>query len=180
MKRKFLGLRNKKGDATDVILIMILAFFLAVSFILVTFTNTKLQNIIQTTEFNSTAAAPDILNAFDTINTTTVQRGFVLMFALLIIGIMASSFLIRVHPVFIFIYIFTLSIAIFSSVFLANTFQAIIENPTISATVAGNQDMINFVMQHIISIILGVGALSMIIIFSKVFRGTGGGELGDL
>lgn len=173
-------IRNKKGDATDMVLLLIILFFLAVSFIVALFVNDKLKEIIDTTALNESAAYQDITDAFDKMNSTTVQRGFVLFFGLLVVGIMASSFLIRVHPIFIFIYILTLSAAIFVAVFLANTYQIIIETPQLAA-IASQQGMINFIMQNIIKILVGVGAMSMIIIFSKIFtRPAGGSGVGDL
>lgn len=166
---------NRKGDATDILLFLVIVFFLAVAFIVVIFVNTKLSQVITDTPLNDTASAPDINNAFETVNTKTVQRGFILMFTILIIGMLVSAFLIRVHPIFFFFYIITVGFAIFLAVFLSNTYQMLIENPTI-ATIATEQTMINFVMQNIIAILIGSWALSIIILFGKLF--TAGGGLG--
>lgn len=172
-------MRGKKGDATDITLFLIMIFFLAVSFIVVLFVNSKLQTVIGTTVLNQSDSATTIYSAFNTINTITVQRAFVVMFALFIIGIMVSAFMVRVHPAFIFIYIITLSFAIFIAVYLANTYQMIIETEQL-ATIASQQTMITYIMQHIIKILVGVGALSMIIVFSKIFTGGGGASSSEV
>ena len=164
---------NRKGDATDILLWLVIVFFLAVSFIVVIFVNTKLSQVITDTPLNDTTSASSINSAFDTINQTTVQRGYILMFSILIIGMLVSAFLIRVHPIFFFFYIFTVGFAVFLGVFLSNTYQALIENTQI-ATVANQQGMINFVMQNIIAITIGAWAISVIILFGKLFAGQGG------
>ncbi len=162
-----LGLKNKKADATDTILILVIVFFLAISFVVVLFVNDKFIEIISTTALNESAAAPAILDGLTRMSTVTIQRGFVLFFTFLVIGIIASSFLVRVHPVFIFIYIITLSVAIFTAVFLSNAYQLVVDNPAFS-TVATNATMITYIMQNLVRIILGVGAFSMVVVFAKV------------
>ena len=164
---------RKKGDPTDITLLLIMLFFLAVSFVVVIFVNTKIQDVITETPLNDTSTSSSIVSAFENVNTYTVQRGFVLFFSLLVIAILASSFLIRVHPIFIFIYIFTLAFAIFIAVFLANTYEAVATNAAF-ASLTSSTTMITWIMQHIIEIMVAVGALSMIIIFGKVIGGGGG------
>ena len=64
---------GKKGDASSIILFLIIIFFLAVSFMVVLFTNDILFNVIQTTALNDSSASTSILSAFNTVNTLTVQ-----------------------------------------------------------------------------------------------------------
>lgn len=168
---------NRKGDATDIIFFGIIIFFLAVSFIVVIYVNTLLSDVISTTVLNESAAAPTILAAFTNINETVTQRGYVLMFAILIIGQLVSAFLVRVHPIFIFIYLFTLIMSIINAVFLSNLYQAIIENAQFAA-LASNYSMITYIMQNAIKILIAVGSLAMIITFSKLAQAQSSG--GDL
>lgn len=166
---------NKRADPSDIVLLIVLVFFLAISFVVVLFVNSKIKETIDTTALNESEAYSSITSSFATINELTVQRGFVLFFGLLVIGIFVSSFMIKVHPVFIFIYIFTLAMAIFVSVYLANTYEMVVANGQL-ASIASNYAMVTWVMQNIVKILLGVGALSMIIIFSKIAGGGGGNE----
>jgi hypothetical protein len=170
-------MRKLKGDPTDITLLLVMLFFLAISFVVAIYTNTILQSVISTTVLNESAAFTSIDSAFENVNVYGVQRGFVIFFGFLVIGILVSSFLIRVHPVFIFIYIITLGMAIFTSIYLANTYQMVAENAAFAAITA-NFASITFVMQHIGKILLGVGALSMVIIFGKI--GGGGNSQVDL
>jgi hypothetical protein len=170
---------RKRADPTDIILFLVLIFFLAISFVIVGFANSKIQNLISNTALNSSEAYSSINSSFDNINNLGMQRGFVLLFGLLVIGILISSFLIRVHPVFIFIYIITLAVAIFVAIYLANSYALVQDNPHF-AELSSNNTMITWVMQNIVKILIGVGALSMIIIFGKVGGGSGGGAGGDI
>ena len=164
--------RRLKGDPTDIILFVVIIFFLAVSFVIVLFVNSKIGEVINTTVLNQSAASNDIVQGLDNINTTVTQRGFVLVFALFIIGLMISSFLVRVHPIFIFIYIFTLGMSILLAVYLTNTYQLLIENEQL-ATLAANYEMITWIMHNSVKILVAVGSLTMIITFSKLFSGPG-------
>ncbi len=85
--------------------------------------------------------------------------------------------MVRVHPVFLFIYIITLIVAIFVAMYLGNAYELVVSNGQL-ATIADNYAMMTWVMEHITLILLGVGALSMIIIFGKV--GGGGSSVQDL
>ena len=169
---------QKKSDPTDMFLILIIVFFIAISMIVALYANSKVKDIIDTTVLNQSAAYPSIETSFTTINELTVQRGFTLFFGILIIGVIASSFLIKVHPVFIFIYIITLAVAMFVGVYLANTYEMIVANPQL-AELAANYATMTWVMSHILLTLLAVGALSMIIIFGKLFGGgsTGTGDI---
>ncbi len=162
--------QRKKADPTDIVLLLVIVFFIVISFVVVLYTNSKIHEIISTTALNESAAYPSIDAAFTTINEYTVQRGFVLFFGILIIGILVSSFMIKVHPIFMFIYIITLGVAIFVSVYLANAYELVVSNGQLS-TIAANYGMMTWVMQNITIMLLAVGALSMIIIFGKIGGG---------
>lgn len=169
-------IKEKRGDATDIIFFGIIIFFLAVTFVVVIFTNTLLSDVISTTVLNESAAAPTIINSFNTINEVTTQRGYVLMFSILIIGLFISAFLVRVHPIFLFIYIFTMLMSIINAVYLSNIYQMLIENSQFAA-IASNYPMITFIMQNAIKILVAVGSITMIITFSKLAQTPTGGEL---
>ena len=170
---------SKKGDVTDVLFFLIIIFFIAISFVVVIFTNSKVHEIISTTALNESDAYASIDASFTNINEFVVQRGFTLFFALLIIGIIASSFLIRVNPVFIFIYIITLIASILTSVYLANAYAMVVANGQLAA-LSSNFATITWMMKHITKILLAVGAMSMIIIFGKIGGGDTTGSNSDL
>lgn len=163
--------QRRKGDPTDIFLWLIIIFFLVISLVVAGFANSKVSEIISTTILNQSEAYESINSSFITINEYTVQRGFILFFGLLSIGILISSFLVRVHPVFMFLYIILLVVAIFVSVYLANAYAAVVANGQLAA-LADNYQTMTWVMQHIALILVGIGALSMVIIFGKIGGGT--------
>ena len=172
-------LRKRKGDPTDILLFLIIVFFLAISLVVVLYANSKIAEIIDTTVLNESEAYSSIHDSFTTINEYTAQRGFTLFFGILIIGIIVSSFLVRVHPVFIFIYIIILAVTILTSVYLANAYAMMVANDQL-ATISENYGMMTFIMQNIVKILLAVGALSMIVIFGKIGGGDVSGSNSDL
>lgn len=159
-------LRNKKADVSDGIILLVTIFFLAVAFIVVAFVNNKLHDVVTTTALNQTEVATTVGEAMNRVTTNGINQGFALIFGFLIIGTMLSAFLVRVHPAFLFLYIIFAGITVFVAVFLANAYSALINNATISGT-AVQQTMINWVMAHIIHIMIGTIALSVIILFAK-------------
>lgn len=168
-------IKGKKADASAIILILIIIFFIAVSFLVVNYVGIEFIWIMENTVLNETAATATIAEGMRTVTTKTIDNGFLLIFAFLIIGIIVSSFLIRIHPVWLFIYIIFLAAGIFLAVLLGNTYQKLIAVNSLAVAVANIPKTV-WIMQNIVKVILATGALSMIVIFSKMF-GQGGGPI---
>ena len=167
-------LRSKKADATDGLMMMITLFFLAVSLLIVGFANSKISNIISTTDgLNSTTTATSAVTQLDLITSTYIQKGFAILFAFLCIGSLLTSFLVRVHPAFFFIYIITTGVMVILGAILGNVYNTLINNETL-IDVASQQTMTNWIMTHIVVIMLAVVAISLIVLFAKVPDETGG------
>lgn len=166
-----MGIRkNKKGDASNYITFVIIVFFLAVSLLITAFMNDQIYEAINTTELNDTSVSPNVLTQLDLMTTSTIQNGFVAIFAFLIIGMMVSSFMVRIHPIWLFIYIIFLAITLFTAMPLANAYQLLMNNEALSS-VADQQNMINWIMENLVMITLGAGALSLIVTFAKLSGG---------
>lgn len=176
MERRSL-LKDKKGDATDPMIIVIIVAFLAISFIVTIFVNTKIKSIITETQLSNSTASPAIISALDNVNNNVVQRGFITIIAILILFTMFSAFMVRQHPAFIFLNILLLGVTIFVSVFISNTYAALEDNVTL-APILAQQGMITYVMKHLVKFVLGIGAINMIILFSKLFNAPQGGDFG--
>lgn len=160
---------NKRGDLTDIILFVVIAFFLAVSFIVVIYANNIIkEQVIEGTQLGNTSASESILDSFATVNEQTVQRGYAMMIGILMLSVVGSAFLVRLHPAFSIVYIIVLGFTIFISVFIANTYAQIAEDPEF-ISIAADNPMITFFMENLVVIVLVVGALSLIVAFSKIF-----------
>lgn len=160
-------IKNKKGQATNIILFLIVIFFLAVSLVTVIFVNDKIADVIKTTALNQTNVSSEITDSMDIINSDVVDNTFAFVGAILIIGMMISAFLSDRHPAWFFLYIIVLAISIFSAAPLANMYQAVIENPAFAASVASNQVAINYFMNNYIKIIIVSSILSITIALTK-------------
>jgi hypothetical protein len=168
---------NKKGDATDPLIILIILAFLSISFIIGIFVNTKIGTIISGTVLNQSEAYDSINTSLNSFNINSIQVAFVTMFGMMVIFTLVSSFLICVHPAFMFLYIITLGVTIFAAIFVGNFYAELQENAILGAVMA-TQPKINFIMGNIVKIIMAVGGLSMVIVFSKIFSApTGQGDV---
>lgn len=170
-------IKGKKGDVGNFLIVLIIIFFLAVSFIISSLAVNKMNEAITKTEINSTDASAVITSSMTEMTEDSVPNAFIIIFALLIIGLIVSSFLIRVHPIWIFIYIIVLAMTIFLGVYLGNIYQDITEVEALSS-VASHHTSANWIMEHITLVVLGFGALSMVIVFSKIITPGGYSNIG--
>jgi hypothetical protein len=95
-------------------------FFLAISFVVVAFVNSKLTLVIKNTPLNQTDAASTIISASENLTYHGIQKAFVFLFVFMIIGMLISSVMFRVHPIWIIFYILLLGIAVFALLELFN------------------------------------------------------------
>ena len=172
-------LKDKRGDASEGIVFLVTIFFLAISLVIVAFALSKVQDVIQDTPLNSTDASDSVISGIENLRTQSVQRGFMLLFGFLIIGIMISSFLVRVHPAWFFIYVIFAIIAVMLAALFANAYNKVISVEALQE-IAAEQTMINWVMEHIVQVIIGVIGLSVLLLFAKIPTQLGVGGGGDI
>ena len=174
-KRQLRSLKlNKKGDLTDLALYMVISVFLAISLIVVLFVNNVIKtDVIEGTVLGNTTAATSILESFGTVNDYTTQNAYAMMMGLLLISVVVSAFLVRIHPAFIIVYLIVVAFVIFVAVFIGNMYEDVMQNDKLKE-IAEKLPKINFFMENIVMITLIAGALSMLIAFSKVFQDGGG------
>jgi len=158
-------IKNKRGDVSNIPVFMIILFFLAISFIVGVYTNDIIKDVINDPKME-TSVTDTISGALITFNETTVQQAFVFAVAIMIIVMFISAFLVRIHPVFFFIYLLVLSFTLFMSVFISNIYHQFISVEQI-ANIASKQPMINYFMEHMVIIVLVVGIMSLIVTFAK-------------
>jgi hypothetical protein len=166
-----LKFKSKKGDVTDILSFVIVIFVLMVGFFIISFTIPYITNGLKTNGLNNTSEGINAIQTLDDFGSNGIQKGMLFLFIGLSIGVLISSFYADTHPIWLFLYIFMLVISIILAAYLGNAYQTIIENDTLSSW---NQSYMAAIMQNIIKIVIGVGALSFIIMFVKgVFFGGG-------
>lgn len=165
---------NKKGDIFDILVFVIVLLVLAIGFFVISYTIPNITDGFNTAGLNNSAEGINAINQLENFGTIQLQRGFFFIFIGLILGIMVSAFFIRTHPIFLFLYIILMPLTVILAGYLGNFYETLTSYPIFADRLA-DQTLINIVMTNLIPISIGVGALSMIIIFSK-FRIFGGAE----
>jgi hypothetical protein len=160
---------QKKGDPTDMLIVIIAIFVLAILMLVFWYVTTSISTALTNSPINITATQPGIQSISD-LGTRGASQAFAMIFGALLLGVVITSFLVRIHPIFLFIYIILLVVTIILAVFLGNAYGQLKGQSPFDSAVAANP-LIDFVMTHIVRIALGVGALSIIIIFAKLFAG---------
>lgn len=158
--------RNKRGDVTDILIFTILIFTFAVILFIFSFIIPEITDGLRSGGLNNTPEGTSAINQLEDFGSVGIQRGFFLFFVGLIISNLISSFLVRTHPVFLFLYIFILMITVLVGTYLGNAYDQMRNIPILADQLA-SQNLINIVMENYILIIIGVSALSMVIVFAK-------------
>lgn len=130
----------------------------------------KFSWILRNTALNESATSEIAAEGIDDVTTHGIQNGFMLFFAFLVIGIFITSFFVRVSPIWLFLYIIFLVVTIITAAYLGNAYHKV-EQIAVFSENASSFTMITWVMQHLVLISLAVGAISMIIVFSKFYGG---------
>ena len=164
---------NNKGELLDSLTFLIYVFIFAIGLFVLIFIIPKISNGLSNAGLNSTSEGANAIKSMENIGTHTINNGFLMLFVGFILSMMITSFLVRSHPIFLFMYIFFLAISILLAFYLGNAYYDMKTNP-IFADVLANASFINLVMGHIAEIMVGVGILSLIIVFAKfsTFGGT--------
>lgn len=157
---------NKRGDATDILIFSLLIFTFAIVLFVFTFVIPEITDGLRAGGLNNTAEGSNAIDELEDFGSQGIQNGFFLFFVGLLIANLISSFLVRTHPIFLFLYFFILVITVLVGTFLGNAYDQL-RNTPIFADQLASQTLINIVMENYILIIIGTAGLSMIIVFAK-------------
>lgn len=172
------GIKNKRGDVTDILTFGIIVFIMGFGFFILAFIIPEISDGLNEAGLNNTVEGQNAIDVLEDFGTVTIQRGFFLLFIGLAIGTFLSAFLVRTHPIFMFLYIFFLGLTVFIGTYLANAYDQLRNIPLFADELA-SQTLINLIFENFLVIIIAIGALSMIIIFAK-FRSSRGGNPGEV
>ena len=168
-----MGLKTitKKGDFSDTLILIVFMFVFGIGIFLIAYIWPIIFEGLRTTGLNNTAEGETAINQMISMGNVGLSRGFVVIFIGLIISTMITSFLVRQHPIFLFINIITLIISVLVAVYLSNAYDSFTGTAIFAATAAANP-LIAFVMNNSVMIIIVVGCLDMIISYAS-FSGGG-------
>jgi hypothetical protein len=165
-------LKRKHGDITDSLALLITLFTLAIGLFILAWIIPQIATGLSGAGLNSTVEGTEAIRQLSDLGMNGIQKGFFWLFIGLCIAQLISAFYLDTHPIWLFLYIIMLGLTIILGAYLGNAYEQLINT---SAFAGFAQGYITIVMQNIIKITVGVGALSMIIIFSK-FMINGGNQ----
>lgn len=170
-------LTNKKG-ISDVVFVVAILFVIALSFLVILFISTTLRDnmVPAITIMDNTSGA--MLNQTISAVPQTIDTAFLIILVGLIIGVLISSFLFYSHPIFMILYIILSVGALLISVIFSNVYETVSTTSGLNSTIA-SMPIANYVMLHLPLFVLGIIALSIIIIYAKSQMGGAnqGGQL---
>jgi len=167
-------LKQKKGELTDMLVFLITIFVFAIVLFIFMFIFPSITSGLRTAGLNNSAEGASAISSVESTMVGTLNNGFMILFVGLILSVMITSFLVRSHPIFLFLYIFFLGVTILLSFYLGNVYYTM-QNMPVFASVLAQATFINLIMNHIAEIVTAVGVLSFIIVFSK-FSTFGGSQ----
>ena len=156
-------LRNKKGSVLDLILIgvfcLVFAFSILIGFKITNEFNTQIQASADIDAQGKTAAT-SLLGEF----TTTLDYGFLFFIVGLSIGVLILAALVRVHPVFIVLYVIGLFIVIFFAGIFSNIYQEMADSAEFTA-LAGQLLFVDKIMTFLPWFVAVVGVLLCVVMY---------------
>lgn len=158
-------LKNKKGSIQDIFFFVAVILSLALFFILTHYITDEVSDELLKTKLNESEAARTALGSYDDLGAQYDSIWFFLFIGILI-GVLISSFMIRAHPIFIPVYILLLGFAVVIGAIMNNVYLEFTATSVLAAT-AATHVYSNAIINNYVQVIIGVGILSMIIIFAK-------------
>lgn len=157
---------SRKGSVTDILFLAIAAFVISVvivlCYMLSSVMSARIQSVVPVPA-EATAGADTMIGYFPTY----IDGGFMFMIITLAIGTLVMAALVRVHPVFIPIYLLGLLVVIFLCGIFSNTYNTLAAMPEFS-TYAGNLAFVNYVMTYL-PFIVGVFGFILCVVMYKLW-----------
>ena len=164
--------KNKKGSIIDIAFLLVALLALGIFILVVAKVFPSITTQLAKTQIGSDPASQGALNYTDDL----AHRGdmvFMFIFIGLSIAIMITSFFIETSPILIPVYIIALAILIIFAVVSQKVYLSFSTSATFNAI---SYPIVDFIMSNLVMIAIGVGVLSLILMFAK--RGFAGGNSG--
>lgn len=156
---------TKKGSIIDVAFLLVAVLGLAIFILVVGYIFPQITAGIKTSAIGSNTASVAALDSTDNI-VSRFDTVFLIIFIGLAISVLVSSFFIGSSPILIPIYIIALSILMIFAAVVEKVYDAFATNVTFVAT-AATHPITGYILSHLIMAAIGIGVLSMVLIFAK-------------
>lgn len=168
MKRltKPLNFNSKKGNfIVDSILIIVILFVFAIIAVLSSLTLGEINADVQNdSDLNNLTRTE--LNDYSDRMPTTFDALFILLFVLLWIFLLVSSYYIDTNPLFFIITFLIMAFVILTAAILSNSYEELREEGDIEPT-AINFPMTNFILDKLPFVVIGLGASILLVLYAK-------------
>ena len=172
MKSLLKSKKSKKGSIIDVAFLLVAILGIAIFILIVGYIFPQITGAIKTNSpIGNNSASVTALDSSDH-TASMLDTIFLIVFIGLSISVLISSFFIDSSPILIPVYIIALGILIIFAVVAENVYESFANSATFAAT-ASTHTITNYIMSHLIMVAIGVGVLSMVLIFAKP-KGNGG------
>lgn len=165
-----------KKSISDVIILIVMLLCVAITIIVSLYVGieikTKLIPVISS--MGGGTEATTALNQMIAIATNSADWLVFICFIIGILGIIVTSFLFYVHPVFSVLYILLILGVNIVSVLISNLYSEFISSPIFSSVV-GLFPVTNWIMRFLPILTLAISALSIIVIYAKPNLNSGRG-----
>jgi hypothetical protein len=173
-----LNLKNKKGDATSLIIsLLVLIFAIAVISLMSSKFIPQMMDIIKNqTEISQNNNSVEVLNMVQEKTPHFLDYFFIFTFVATIIGLIISSIYIDTHPAMMIAFIIVLVIAIIFAGIFANAYTTIGETAVMSSTY--NQlTSTKAIFDNLPLILFVVGLIIIIVLYGKARTSSSGGAV---
>ena len=171
-------IKNKRGGFTDLFLFMIFAFVIILVSGVMIYIGIEIEDQLQKSlgkmdlgDTMGNNASVVIDNTIGVTNTTFQALHWITVFLIggMILSIFIGSYLVTTKPIFFIPYLFIVIIAIIVSIPMSNSYEILINNPTLSSTFAEFTGA-NWIMLNLPVWITIIGITGAIIMFSRIGR----------
>jgi hypothetical protein len=156
---------NKRGSIVDIAFLLVVAMVHSIFLLVVSYVFPQITAGISASPIGNLTSSQSALNSTNTI-AGSGNMVFLTIFIGLCITVLITSFFIDSSRILVPIYIIGVGFLILFAVIVENVYEGFAESATFAAT-AATQPTIDFIMNHLVAIAIGVGVLSMILIFAK-------------
>lgn len=164
---------NNKGSVMDIIIWIIIAFVTIFVMAGLFYLHNQVYDGLSGVGSVGTTNVTNITKqVFDPVTQDMAQGLNILAFIILFGGafsILVHNFLVRMHPVFLIVYILITIIAIVVSVYVSNEYMSLLTNDVIGSTLQGFT-MSNFIMQYLPYWTAVIGILGAVFLFIGTLR----------
>ena len=169
---------NKRGAITDIILFMVLSFVIVTFFVLWNYGFGLVTDVLTTIpdagSLNVSDAAQDTFGQLNAAQSSGLKTLSYVMIFSMALSILVSSFLIKVHPAFILVYLFVIIGAIMASVYISNYYEDLLADPLLGPEFQSFKGG-SFIMLYLPYWVGIIGFLGMIFLMAGIIIDPGQG-----